>query len=449
MICKDFTHNHLPLYRMRIKRIEIENFKGITSLSVDFSGRLNAFVGANGAGKSTVLEAVNILLSWVEARVRNEKGVGTSIQESQIHVGAEYARLTIDVELEDRSYRWSLYRKSSRVRRKLDNDTSNLTESRECANHILRLLEVGHSAVPVITSFGVNRAVDEIPKFVSSRKHKLDPIDVFEKDSQVSFRSLFEWMLERQNIENEDYRIRREKGEPFSEDRELAAVKRAIEETFDHTYTDLRVRSNPRRVTIEKSIDGTGHELELSQLSDGEKCYLAIVASIARLLAMASTGRHDALDGPGIVLIDEIDLHLHPEWQLRIVPRLLEVFRGCQFVISTHSPHVVSSIPDGKGFTLVSMEDGKGVVVNESWYGKESDDILLTYFGLPHVRNNEIHRLLEKVWKHLNEGTTGTKEYLADRRSLQEALGPNDPALLDIMLQEALNAKRRSHEANN
>ena len=433
--------------RMQIKQIKIENFKGITLFEMNMGDSLNTFIGANGSGKSTIIEAIDMLLSWVVARVRTERGQGDLIHPNQIRKGAQYARLSIDVELEGERYKWSLYKKANQVRKKLPDDSSDLVRSSACANKIVEIINQRKIAPPIISSFGVNRAVDEIPKGISKRKHKLKPEDIYDKGtSSIRFRSLFEWMLERQDIENEEYRAKSEAGELFTEDEQLATVKRAIEKVFDSDYTNLKVKSHPRRVTIEKSEGTTLKEYELDLLSDGEKCYLAIVASIARLLAMATPPGQDPLESSGIILIDEVDLHLHPEWQLTIVPRLTKTFPNCQFIFTTHSPHVISSIPSSDSSKLVVMEEGVGQEIESGWYGRESDSILLKYFGLSHVRNNKVHHLLREIWQELNQNNDITDHYKDLKSQLQSLLNPNDPAIFELQLQEALIAKRQNEK---
>ena len=110
--------------RMQIKQIKIENFKGITLFEMNMGDSLNTFIGANGSGKSTIIEAIDMLLSWVVARVRTERGQGDLIHLNQIRKGAQYARLSIDVELEGERYKWSLYKKANQVRKKLPDDSS-------------------------------------------------------------------------------------------------------------------------------------------------------------------------------------------------------------------------------------------------------------------------------------------------------------------------------------
>ena len=96
----------------------------------------------------------------------------------------------------------------------------------------------------------------------------------------------------------------------------------------------------------------SGKPVVVNQLSDGEKCLFAMVGDLARRLALANPALDDPLLGCGIILIDEIELHLHPRWQRDIVTGLERTFPGCQFVISTHSPQVLGDAKDAAIFVL-------------------------------------------------------------------------------------------------
>ena len=93
--------------------------------------------------------------------------------------------------------------------------------------------------------------------------------------------------------------------------------------------------------------------LSLSQLSDGEQRLFSLFVDIARELSLQEGSVGSIGDGKAIVLIDEIDVHLHPKWQREIVPLLEELFTGCQFIATTHSPFVIQSMRGGK---LISLE---------------------------------------------------------------------------------------------
>lgn len=87
--------------------------------------------------------------------------------------------------------------------------------------------------------------------------------------------------------------------------------------------------------------DGSTSELRIEQLSEEYKIVIAMVADLAARMAEANPGMDNPLNTTGIVLIDEVDLHLHPRWQREILLQLTKVFPNIQFIVSTHSPVIV------------------------------------------------------------------------------------------------------------
>jgi recombinational DNA repair ATPase RecF len=95
---------------MKIRHLVIENFRTIDHLDLDCSKGANVFIGDNGAGKSTVLDAIDILYSWLKARYSSSKGRGRNIRKDDIRYGCEYSFLSIEVEHQGVSSHWSLFK---------------------------------------------------------------------------------------------------------------------------------------------------------------------------------------------------------------------------------------------------------------------------------------------------------------------------------------------------
>ena len=185
--------------------------------------------------------------------------------------------------------------------------------------------------------YPTNRAVLDIPSAYQEPTHRFDQLSAYDQalsGKWSSFRIFFEWFRDREDLENE-----RRLETPKFRDRELQAVRTAIRR-FLPGCSAVRIRRAPLRMVIDKN----GEELRVDQLSDGEKCTLAMVGDLARRMAIANPSPEDPLGGAGIVLIDEIDLHLHPGWQRHVVSALEATFPNCQFLVSTHSPQVVSHV---------------------------------------------------------------------------------------------------------
>lgn len=135
-------------------------------------------------------------------------------------------------------------------------------------------------------------------------------------------------------------------------------------------------------------------ELPLAWLSDGEKSLVAITTDIAqRLVALNPNDPNPIKNGNGVVLLDEIDLHLHPSWQRHIAIRLPLVFPRLQFIATTHSPQVVGETEPGRAMLL--HEGGKVDFLDES-LGRDSGWILRHVMGTPE-RNADLQAGLDEI----------------------------------------------------
>ena len=174
-------------------------------------------------------------------------------------------------------------------------------------------------------------------------------------------------------------------------------------------------------------VNKNGYVLRVDQLSDGEKCLLALVGDLARRFAIANENKSiNALDGKGVVLIDEIDLHLHPEWQRMMIPRLLETFPNCQFFISTHSPLVINQLKPENLFMLRNSGNELAVSRPDASYGKSSDRILEDLMTLQTTHPDEVYSDLKDIFRLISDGDTiKAKESIANLRDK----GFNDPEL--------------------
>lgn len=356
---------------MRIKSLKVENFRGMNDFSLAFDPKVTVIVAPNGIGKSSILSATATLLSWFVARLRRDSGVGHSIRDIDISNGKAFSALQAQVELplSGTTATWSLVRGRVRDRK------SDLSE----LNHALvsyRVDDVDLS-LPIIVFYGVTRAVIDVPVRIRT-KHTFNKVDAYDRafEGHANFRLFFEWFRQREDIENEALAISRYSDSPFQTDPQLDAARQAIAQILPE-YKNLRVRRSPLRMTIEKS----GAELQVDQLSDGEKCYIALVGDIARRLSVASGEGSNPLQGAGIVLIDEIDLHLHPAWQRQVVPKLTQVFPNIQFIVSTHSPQVIGETVAGSIRALQRGDNGIELSVPQQAYGLNSVALLRSIMG--------------------------------------------------------------------
>ena len=409
-----------------IELLTIDNFRGIRHLEVHFGKRLNLFAGENGAGKSTVLQALRYLMSWYVARMMNHDGRGLMIRQDDITKGQPFCRLSIRI---DNGTTWKLFKKSNKFRGK-PIDKTDLSDLTALTDMLVGDHDRfgGYARFPVIGCYGVDRAVADVkPKL--QKKSKLEPLDSYDVrlNNGHNFSKFFTWFREVEDLENEQLR---EKGS-FIPDSQLNAVRDALGQV-SLDFSNFKVSRNPRDFYLQKE----GQQFSINQLSDGEKCYLTLVGDIARMLAMTNRGEENPLVGKGCILIDEVDLHLHPVWQSEIIGRLTQIFRGCQFIITTHSPFVVSNVKPFDNDKFFLMEQREVREIDGNIYGKRIDQILLEFFRVESLRNAEVEQHIGKIWDSLAAKDYNSEEYKSLRNWLQHHVDPSDEVIARINLEE-------------
>lgn len=161
---------------------------------------------------------------------------------------------------------------------------------------------------------------------------------------------------------------------------QLKHTKNAIEHFTNFKNVRIR-RLNKPTMIVEKD----GEELDVNQLSQGEKSLLALVGDIARRLALLNPSLDNPLEGEGVVMIDEVDLHLHPKWQHDLIDKLVATFPNVQFILTTHSPHVIS---DRNDILLYSLDDGE-LTEMPNVYGEDANTVLTKIFDVD-IRDSKV-----------------------------------------------------------
>jgi predicted ATP-binding protein involved in virulence len=444
---------------MEIQRVILNNVGLFENLKIPLApteqnpSNITVFVGNNGAGKTSVLKALATSLNWFTTRLAREKGSGTPIPEDAILNSANAA--SIEIEICDFSrasdnpnqseinnhFKWTLAK--SRKGRKAQY-TSNLNDCTRLANRYRdALTHNDKTSLPLIAFYPVERVVLDIPLKIRT-KHTFLQLDGYDNSlSQgVDFRRFFEWFREREDTENEsgipedflnqlrplfetnqDVWQRLNELNASAKDRQLTAVRTAIRRFMPH-MDNLRVHRKPR---LYMAIDKNGETLNVGQLSQGEKSLMALVGDIARRLAMLNPALENPLAGDGIVLIDEVDLHLHPSWQRSLCHRLIETFPNCQFVLTTHSPLVISDCKNVLVYTLTNSE----LRQLPSQYGQDANTVLLDVMDT-NIRNEKIDAELKDLLDAIQDSNLPQAQQLL--AELTEELPANHLELLKARL---------------
>ncbi|WP_445176383.1 AAA family ATPase [Microcoleus sp.] len=400
---------------MKVKRLKMKSFRGISDLTLEFdTDEPTVFIGINGVGKSSILECLAILLSWLTKRIQTPPTNGRSFKEDDIKKGCKETHNEITISINDwPEVVWSL----TKVSKGRSKDTSsNLGDLKRVVEHIHRQLDATSSAaLPLAVYYPTNRAVLDIPLKIRT-KHSFEQITAYDEvltGGQIDFRRFFEWFRDREDLENE---LRLNNSNEYR-DRELEAVRYAIENLLDG-WSNLRVRRSPLRMTVNKGDD----ELIINQLSDGEKYLLALAGDLARRLAIANPNpKFNPLKGSGVVLIDEIELHLHPKWQRAIIPNLKKTFPNCQFIITTYLPQVISDLK----WVHLLRSTSEGIAIDRvPSFGKDSNRILETLMETPE-RPQQIKDDIDRLFQLIDdEKFDEAREF---RQQLAKIMKDEDP----------------------
>lgn len=355
---------------LHVKKLSLINFKGLKEISFDFDKRINVIIGINGSGKSSILFGLAMALSRFIGRMRSLKSNGILFDKNYIKNGASESSIEVDMIYNGKEISWHI----GKQRYDLKQTITNLQNITNAVLEILGDLQINHNlSIPVVVFYGVGRNVLDVPLKIK-KKHEFSQLAAYDEAllkerSTNDFRLFFEWYREREDLENEMLREENNYIDP-----QLNAVRSAIYSILPE-FTNLRVKRNPLRMVLDKVNGSSKETLDINQLSDGEKCMLSMVGDLARRLSIANPSLENPLYGNGIVLIDEIDLHLHPQWEATIVEKLEKTFPKCQFIVTTHSPLVLSRLEPENIFVLnQDAENGvfwehpdlsKGLTINE------------------------------------------------------------------------------------
>jgi len=408
-----------------INRIIINNFRSIENLTIECGRSINVFAGVNGAGKSTVLHAILINLSWLKARMRGTSARGMMIDFSDIRHGAVSSSVTTVAD----EVCWQIARVAPARKSEVKSELGIL--GKYAAGLMERYYESGgRTNLPMIVTYSVNRSLVDVPARVQ-KKHELDAPALYaaDIDGGMRLRAFYEWFREREDIENE---IKNENRDLNLEDSQLRAVRNAIAIAMPG-YTDLHVR---RRKPAGFELKKDGYSFRVNQLSDGEKCYLTLIGDIARRLAVCNPVLENPLEGEGVVLIDELELHLHPAWQSGAIDIFRRVFPNCQFFISTHSPHIVQNLQLEGNDTLSVLENGKLLPVSAS-YGESIEQLYYRVFNMKTLLPAPVQNTLDDIWGRLANGDADSDGLRNAIEKLRQYLSPGNIEFARIRMQIA------------
>jgi predicted ATP-binding protein involved in virulence len=402
-------------------RLKLANLRAIEAAELRFQAGVNLIVGVNGVGKTSVLDALGVCLSAAVKRVNKLRSRVEAFKLDDIRIGADALTLECAVRIGTRDYAYLVHKpreasapqeKKAGMPREQVHDTPAKAEFIGEAPSPVTGDEPGGRPLAVL--FSTNRAVpSERPpgRGVAARGVAAAFADAF-ANRELRLGEFGAWMRVQESMRSE---------RPAA-GRVLAACQDAVER-FLPGYSNLRLDGENRR---QLSIDRGVTRIPVRQLSDGERGTLALVLDLTRRLAQANPSLADpAAEAEAVVLIDEIELHLHPKWQRQIVHKLRAAFPRCQFIATTHSPQVIGEV---KHERIQIIADGQVYSPTHS-YGVDSSRVLEEVMGSD-PRAKEVQSLLSEVSQVIGRQELGRARELLGR--IVGRLGETDPEVTRI-----------------
>jgi predicted ATP-binding protein involved in virulence len=413
---------------MLLSRLKLENYRGFAKLDLYFDPKVTVLVGVNGAGKTSVLHAARTMLSYIPMSLQERLSamVGESFVASDVRSGGGVLLSHIEITGPAANWGFSQVLTPRNVVKRAYTSFDDFPELQDYLRSALVDYHGKQAPLPLVVYYPVNRNVLEAPENVRDAR-AYEPTDAFDGalEGTANFTQFLEWFREAEDLHNEQIARSVESGvgaRPAST--ALGCVRRAISGMMPDV-TDVRIERSPQRMTLLKK----GLRLDIAQLSDGEKCLFALVGDLARRLALVAHTLDDPLTHTAVVLIDEIDLHLHPGLQRTVLPSLQRVFPNVQFVVTSHSPQVLASV---RGKQVGLLENFQLVPLKADTWQRATSDVLDTVFGDP-GRPLEINELLVRLKNAVDEDQVTLARRLIAQ--LREKLEGEDP---EVFYQEQL-----------
>ncbi|EJQ5574940.1 TPA: AAA family ATPase [Escherichia coli] len=475
-----------------INKVAISDYKRVRDLFVSIDKKLTVFVGDNGYGKTTILEALFIALSWFRANVQKEDKSGFHIKDGDInnHNDVNYAAITAQFKLKKITSNILVTRVKDGVSQKRHNELLSIKEMASFFRVVNSYYE--DVSLPVLAYYSVSRSsngagIDNKRNVNNSvrRWTKLDAYEDIEFDRR-DFGEFLNWFIfvnnkalseeslipEKQRdqlvIDISKLKVSLEVLKSFSDvdrrtlidietqitNKELilntlpstpnglsrskdivANVKRAIINFLPEiSSVELQYTENEVRLVLAKD----DLLLDAQQLSQGEKTILTLVGDLTRRLVLLNPKLNNPLQGKGIVLIDEVDLHLHPSWQQNIIEKLQHTFPNVQFIITTHSPQIVSTVPS-KCLRILEeiknpstgMKELRVLLPSSQTKGTKNSYALLYGMKTDPVPNVKEVAWLSTYKKFIENRQQDSEEAIMIRKKLDKHYGIDHPLLLE------------------
>ena len=342
---------------LKINKLYLDNYRCFKDFTIDFHDQLTVLVATNGKGKTAILDAIAVAFGTFV----NSTGVARGSVFHRSDVQKIKARETKTNEMEEvyplvleanglinnEVTHWSreLHKPKGATTTK---DTKSLIQyGQDIRNKVVHKVD---EIIPLISYYGTGRLWGLKKITLNKKQHETSRLSGYIDclDPLSSYKSFESWYVDICLAELELKIEEIEKNNLDISNNEFTSIRKSIQQAVNHIvekntgWKDIVYKKRAETIVAQNEIFG---ELSLMQLSDGIRNMIGLVADIAyRAVKLNPHLENAPKQTPGIVLIDEVDMHLHPKWQQTVLTDLTKAFPNIQFIVTTHSPQVLSTV---------------------------------------------------------------------------------------------------------
>lgn len=421
---------------MKLKKLIISNYRCFKKAKIDFDDHITLIVGKNGAGKTAILDAVAVSVSTFLLGI--DGGVSRSILKDDARYEFHDLNGTIDSQhqfpvsiesigdcLNQQNVKWirSLNSESGKTTVK---DAGELTRlAKKAQNQIM----TGDKSLvlPLISYYGTGRLYAQKKekrnlKSLTEFKRQVGYVDCMAAESNEKLMLNWFQMQTLKSLQEQ------QKTGILDSPLLLKTVEKAISRSFERISgarnASLIFDLDTHRLVLEfESADGNAQKFAMEEMSDGYKNTLSMIGDIAYRMAVLNPTLGDQVleKTPGVVLIDEIDLHLHPQWQQTILTDLHAIFPEVQFIVSSHAPAVINSVPREQ---IRILDHGEIYMPAAQTYGRDANSILREVMNVSE-RPADIKQRMDLFYAHMDENNYEEADKVLTE--IEAIVGTTDP----------------------
>ena len=385
-------------HSLRLKSLKLRNFKGVAALDLALDESLTLLAGVNGVGKTSVLQALVAAVTHTWHQKPPHDYPVYRLPDNVTRAGTTGTEIALEISWGERLPVPAGFSLGSR----------GLTLDKTHVSRLGKNLESLTAQLPLIVYYEQNRVATSSarPGLVSVSSETNRNSSLYTTASSPSeFKA---WFFEREGDEARDAREHQDLQHEYPD---LKAIRGLLSQLDG--FSAVRSRKPPENSDRVLLLEKEGIEIDFESLSGGEQSFFLLAADLARRL-MTESPNTPLADTPGIVCIDEIELHLHPAWQRKILKGLTKTFPACQFVVSTHSPQVLAGV---QARHIRLLEPGKNGARKVSQpiasKGHDSNYVLKGILDTPE-RDDEVSQLLVEFDRMADDGDFNQAQRVLD-----------------------------------